>query len=87
MPHDLTAKEFQRELRMLKSPSEWPLLVLPLKRSPRYVPEPISAILFEGEPTIYYANLFAAKGIDFATCPKKTYPDYEGILDDGWRVD
>ena len=77
----------QKDLRMMQHPEEWPLLALPLKRSPTYIPEPIAALLTDHGPTIYYVNLYQAKNFDWDNGPQKTYIDYEGILDDGWKVD
>jgi hypothetical protein len=75
------------DLKMMTTPDAWPRWpLLPLKRR-RGMGMPDTACLYaDGTPTLLICNLFDTAEKKLAA-PKKTYPDFKAIVEDGWVVD
>lgn len=80
-----TVEERSRTEKMTTSDRDWPLLVLPLKRTG----ELECAVLLNPVPalgcqiTIILSDLYSLK----PDSPTKTYTDVWAMIDDGWVVD
>lgn len=74
-------KQEMSDLEFMKTPMKWPHLILPLKRVKDGQLE--CAVLVEGAPRVYLADMYSVT----PNTEIKEYMDYEGIVDDGWRVD
>ncbi len=84
MPRD--PSEVKEDLDLIHHPdkwSNWPFL--PLKRTVANPAEPRIGLLAQGlGPTVIFGNIFMPVK---AETPRKTYPSFQAILDDGWEVD
>jgi hypothetical protein len=77
------------ELAMMQKPSLWPRWpVLPVKK-----PGLVVGLLMETKwdepikPVVWLTDMFTLGSVDWDTVEKKEYQDFEGLYDDGWRVD
>lgn len=86
-------KEPERSLRFMQDPMKWPYMWLPLKRRRADGAFPDLAIMLGDGPIIYHVNPYKMGELEPAEQKKaldvgrEEFPDYEGIVDAGWRVD
>lgn len=75
----------EKDVRMMQSPLEWPLMLLPLKHTTWKV-----GFMAGNGCKVYEGNIYdtallgrIADGVEKG----KEYPSFGAIYDDGWRVD
>ena len=65
---------------------DWPYFRLPLKRyNPDIAANDLAFLTILGGPQVFLAAFIDKRSVD--EIPRKEYPNYWAIYDDGWRVD
>lgn len=89
-------KEKEEDLTLMKDPTlwaRWP--ILPVKKIPDNgeMPE-FGFLLATGKPIVYIKNMYDLQDMGITTVKDvmekvegKEYPNFKGIIDDGWIVD
>jgi hypothetical protein len=83
-------EEPQRSLEYMRDPMKWTMILLPLKKADPKGGFPELGLMFDERPRVYTVSMFqlgAYKDVKLDEIPHIDYPDLEGVVDDGWRVD
>lgn len=82
------------DLGMMQHPMEWPKWpVLPIKRikiDPKsgYRDTECAIMYADGTPRVYLCSMYSlSSDKPLSAIPNKTYPSYNDLVADGWRVD
>lgn len=79
-----------RSLAFMRDPMKWPLMYLPVKRSSPNGGFPQLGLMLGGGPRVYTISMFELPNYTktpLENIPHTDYIDFEGVVDDGWRVD
>jgi hypothetical protein len=80
-------------LKMLNDPGSWPNWpLLPVKRDvSEYGFDEAAGVMVPGQTVVYFMNMWEFRtgsiNAQVQGKPFKSYPDFEGVIDDGWVVD
>ena len=90
---DREEKEIQEDLKMMKDPDAWALL-LPMKRVGEHCITEVGFLRATGKPKLYLRNFMDLRDLGIQTIkeidgkiPAKEYVSFEEILKDGWIID